>query len=501
MSVNARLNSHLNESSPVPFHSGVGSVHPIGLRVKPPRGHTEDASDTDDLTMLAVLLQDRHLWLQHVGTGAGMFGSVLMELQSASIATGVPLGELRSEDLPLLRQEHRFRGPLGVWERLEATRRHYFGCRPGDLEVLTDYGRDPLRHELADMVDQVIAPDVHDMTGFQVLRAELANQEQPRGATIRNSGWSVGARHLMQGAARQTDVFRLMLTEVATSGEFVMPSRYDGGVARAMFEDVVPIHTAAAEVGFAFACDLALNCLSPPLFPFPPYNPGVYFGHVVQGLATFRFDRSLDVTDPAAVRALLAELTEHAGDDLVRPARLKRDMITRFLGHLWPDVVAGQLFTLSADDLPVPTGPSPLARYKLALSAHAERLRAEAPELFVFPAVTYLADRDAFLARFEQVQPPLLVYDDAGAVPTRRLPGWLEFFLAAGVRHEVLCGIVMHDVPSLAVKLAPYVRSVFGQEHGMAVVRQAVQGVLRGAPVADDLLRATTAQVEPAGPQ
>jgi hypothetical protein len=132
--------------------------------------------------------------------------------------------------------------------------------------------------------------------------------------------------------------------------------------------------------------------------------------------------RSVDVTDPAAVRALLAELTEHAGDDLVTPTRLKHRMITRFLGHLHPDEVAGQLFTLSGHNLPVPTGPSVRMRYEPALASHAERLRA--PELFVFPSAPYLSDRAAFRELFEQVQPPLVAYGDSGIVPTRRAPSW-----------------------------------------------------------------------------
>lgn len=501
--MSSRLTSHLNESSPTLFHSGLGSVDPVAVRLELTRGHTDDASHADTITMLAALLHERHHWLQHIGTSAGLFGSVLLELQSALIGTGVPLGALRAEDLPLLRQEDRFPGPLLAWERLEATRRFYFGCRPGDIETLTSEGRHPLWRELADMLEPVIGIGLTDLTGFREVRAALAKSQPPRSEALRDAGWSVGAKHLMEGAARQTEMFRLLDAAVTTTGEFALPAHfYTGvyGVARGLFDSIAPMRTAAAEIGFAFACDLALNCLSPPLFPFPAYNPGTYFGHVAHRLASFRFDRSVDVTDPAAVRALLAELTEHAGDDLVTPTRLKHRMITRFLGHLHPDEVAGQLFTLSGHNLPVPTGPSVRMRYELALATHAERLRAQAPELFVFPSAPYLSDRAAFRELFEQVQPPLVAYGDSGIVPTRRVPGWLEFFLATGVHYELLRAMVMCDVQQIAARLVPYVRSVFGHEHGMAVIRQVIDGVFQRGPVAAVIWQETTAAVARTGP-
>jgi hypothetical protein len=496
--VRSRLNSHLTESSPTLFHSGLGSVDPVAVRLEMTHWPGNGASYDEHIAAVSALLHERHHWLQHVGTSAGLFSSLLLELQASTIAGGVPLDALRASDLPLLRHEERFASPLLVWERLEATRRLYFGCRPADFEVLADEGRGPFWRDLAPLFDpaiEAVLADASDMAKFLAVRNAPDLHVEVGTTFVRDAGWSVGARHLMEGAARQSEVFRLLSGALDRyQGDepfrFALNPHYTGiyGVARKMFFNAVRAPTAAAEIGFAFACDLALNCLSPPLYPFPPHNPGTYFGHVITKLASFRFDRVVDAFNPQQVRALLEELTEHAGDDLVVPTRFKRDMMNRFLGHLHPDEVAQQMFTVTGNDyMPVPTGSAVRLRYEFALSAQAEHLRAQAPEVFVFPVAPYTDDRAAFRALFEQIQPPLLSYGASGISPSRPMPGWLEFFLATAVQREVYRGMVMFDVAGIGARLAPYVRSALGREHGLAVVHRVLRGVFHNGPIAEDI--------------
>jgi hypothetical protein len=473
----------------------------------PGKGANPDENSAD----FAALLHEHHHWLQHVGTSAGLFGSVLLELQASAIAVNVPLDALRASDLPLLHHEDRYASPLLLWERLEATRRLYFGCRPADLNVLIGDGRAPLWDELAPLLDPVIElvlADASDMATFLAVRHHPDLQVKVGTAVIREAGWSVGARHLMEGAARQSEVFHLLAealdefhktTAPPEEFSFALSPRYTGeyGLAWQQYFDTVGVWTKAAEIGFAFACDLALNCLSPPLYAFPPHNPGTYFARVINKLSSFRFDREMNPFDPRQVRALLDELTEHVGEDLAIPMQFKRDMTNRFFGHLHPDEVAQHLFTISGQGhMAAPAGVSPRLRYQFALNAHAERLRAHAPETFVVPAASHLDDLDAFRELFRQIRPPLLSYGEGGIFPSRQMPGWLDFFLAAGVHMELLRAVVMHDVSGIAARLAPYVRSERGREHGLSVIGKVLRGTFRDGPAGEEIWRHVVAAAE-----
>ncbi|MHC3472143.1 hypothetical protein ACYF6T_26105 [Streptomyces sp. 7R007] len=494
----SRLNSHRNESASTAFHSGLGRVDPVAVRLE--LGEVVDESGTHEerIAVLAALLHERHHWLQHVGTGAGLFGTLLLELQLGMIEGDVPLGELRESDLPLLGQEDRFGDALGRWERLEATRRLYFGCRRGDLDVLRQDGREPLWGELVPTISSVMGGMLPNSPYIERYRAFLEDRRRHLPVDrhfVTESGWSVGARHLMEGAARQSEMFRLLAAALdghrhsgAAAEEFAfnVSEHYSGlyGVARRLFDHTVTTRTAAADVGFSFACDLALNVLAPPLYPVTPVNPGTYFAHVVRRLADFRFDRVIDFTDPAHVRALIAELTDHVarapGLDLTQPLDFKKQVVDALFGHLHPDEVAGELFTLPhADAVPVPSGPSSRLRYLFALTAEAERVRARAPEIFVFPSASYLHDRAAFRTLFERVQPPLLAYGADGLHGTRPIPGWPEYFVATGIHYEVMRGLVMHDAHTLGTHLAPYFRLSPG------LLATVLKGTLHDAPAAD----------------
>jgi hypothetical protein len=503
LSARSRLRSHRAEAFGTGLHSSLGSIHPSALWLQLTRLPGEATTYDDTIADLAVLLHERHHWLQHVGTSAGMFGSTLLSVQTAVIQHNVPLDALRPDDLPLLGREGSFPSALGMWERLEATRRLYFGCRPADLVVLRNDGRAPMWRELGPLLDPVVEhvlADGSEMARLLAVRDHPSLALEPSGILVREAGWSMGARHLMEGAARLNEVLHLLKGALDLHREYPVPAepfrfdlngRFTGeyAVARRMFQSVVGEPTAAAEVGFAFACDLALNCLAPPFYAFPPHNPGTYFAHVVRKLASFRFDRVIDIADPTDTRTLFEELTEHVGEDLTIPVRMRRVMATRFLGHLRPDNVAQEIFAVGHDFIPSATGPGSRQRYEFALSAEAERIRARSPEVFVLPFAAYVADRAAFRALFERIQPPLLSFGDRGITPTRGDPGWLEFFLATGVHGELLRAIVVLDTRGVARRLVPYLRSVAGVEHGHAVVRRVVRGLFDGGPVADEILR------------
>ncbi|MFI7276803.1 hypothetical protein [Streptomyces sp. NPDC049879] len=503
----SRLKSHLTEVSPTAFHSGLGRVDPVAVRLELARDLREDTTHEERVALLAALLHERHHWLQHVGTNAGLFGTLLLEFQTGMVEQ-LPLEELRAGDLPLLAHEKRFAGPLGRWERFEATRRLFFGCRRGDLDVLVAAGRGPLWDELAPLTAEAMG---RLLAGSPRVREYRAFLEAPDGhlpvttEMLEVNRWSVGARHLMEGAARQSETHRLLKAAIdghrdagAPAGKFAFdlsrPRTGVYGVARTVFDQFVGTPTAAADVGFAYACDLALNACAPPLYPFVPVNPGMFFAHVAQRLGGFRFDRALNFTDPAAARALIAELTEHlrgGGPDLSLALDVRRRMVESFLGHLRPDEVAGQIFTdRGAGRLPVPTGPSSRLRYLLALTAEAERVRARAPEFLVFPSASFMADRAAFRETFGRIAPPLVAYGPGDLRASRRDPGWAEFFLATGVHYEVLRGLVMLDARALGTGLAPYVRVAGG------LVRTVLTGALRGAPVAGVIWRHAEAAAE-----
>ncbi|MFR9723901.1 hypothetical protein ACL02R_11130 [Streptomyces sp. MS19] len=503
----SRLKSHLTEVSPTAFHSGLGRVDPVAVRLELARGFGEEGSHEDRVALLAALLHERHHWLQHVGTNAGLFGTLLLEFQTGMVEH-VPLEELRAGDLPLLAHEERYADALGRWERLEATRRLFFGCRRGDLEVLARDGRAPLWREIVPLIGEAMGTLLADSPRLRKYRAFLDSPDSHLPITpevLEVNGWSVGARHLMEGAARQSETHRLLRAALldhrdarAAAEEFAFDlSRHRTGVygvARTVFDQFVRTPTAAADIGFAYACDLALNACAPPLYPFVPLNPGVLFAHVAQRLGGFRFDRMLDFTDPLAARELIAELTEHlrGGDpDLSQALDIRRVLVESVLGHLRPDEVAGRIFTdRGPGRLPEPTGPSSRLRYLLALTAEAERIRADAPEFFVFPSASFTADRAAFRETFARIGPPLVSYGPGGMTATRRDPGWGEFFLAAGLHYEVLRGVVMLDAEALGAGLAPYVTA------GGGLVRTVLTGALRGAPVAEVIWRHAEAAAE-----
>lgn len=500
MSVRSRLRSHRAEASPSLFHSSLGSVDPLSVRleigdVPAPGDGYERYMDT-----LSALLHERHHWLQHVGTSAGLFGSILLEMQGGLILGSVPLGDLWVDDLPLLESEQKFSEALRTWEHLEATRRLFFGCRLGDFKALIDTGRTPLFQSLLpfveEMVEGVYGPSPHLSEQVDHLRSLAGSLEKFKGPLLKQSGWTVGARHLMEGAARQAEIFRRLdlehrrhVEESVDGGPLVInvDEYYAGiyGVARKIFNLAVETVSTAAEVGFAFACDLALNVPCPPVTPFPVDNPGVFYFKICHALRDFRFDRSFDLYDPAQVRSLLEELADHVGN-LSVVAEVKRRTFTSYFGHLDPEELAGNLFEVSKGNLPRPMGGARL-KYVTALGVLAERVRADVPDMFVFPVASYCDDRGAFRKQFNRIQPPLVSYGTNGIAPTRDVFGWLEYFLALAVQNEVGRSLVMFDVGGVAARLAPLVRSIGGEEHGRAVVRRSLAETFGGAPLAEEI--------------
>lgn len=512
MSTRSRLSSHRTEAAPTLFHNTLGSLDPIALRLEITRRPGTGDSYEQTIEFMAALLHERHHWLQHVGTTAGVFGSLLLELQGSVISEVAMPDGLTAADLPLLANEERFAEHLRLWEHLEATRRAFFGCRTGDLTDLERDGRVPLWHELGPQMHSVMA-GVYDglpqIDGLLNIMLHEGGEISPNRAAITQAGWILGARHLMEGAARMTELVRLALgfadqhfdeNRDGTPFRFDPDRHFTGvyGLARNVFQGVVGQRAAAAEIGFVFACDVALNCLAPPVLPFPPENPGLVFLRVCKALADFRFDRAVDMADPVAIRALLDELTEHVREDSLL---VGLDYWTTTVGPLFAaldvDETAAAMYTFDGHDLPDPLADGARLRYSTALTGRAIRLRAQVPELFVFPAAVYLNDSKRFVELFDRIPPPLVAYGDSGLWPTRQQPGWLDFFLAAGVQNEILRGVVMFSAQELGARLVPFLRSGGGTEHGRAVVRLAIGSTLGDSPLAKDIWRYTVAAADP----
>lgn len=504
MSVRSRLSSHRTESAPTLFHSGLGSVDPVALRLETTRRPSGDFGYEQSIELTAALLHERHHWLQHVGTGAGMFGSLLLEMQGTVISeVAMPRG-LTAADLPLLAHEERFAVPLMLWERLEATRRAFHGCRISDLTDLERDGRTPLWRALGPQLHGLMVGMYGDLPAAEGLLDFLLHggeQLSPDVTAVTEAGWILGTRHLMEGAARMTEVVRL----VVGLGDKHFQENWDGtpfrfdsgphftgvyGLARKMFREAVGQASAAAEVGFAFACDVALNCLAPPVFPFPPESPGLAFLRVCRALADFPFDRGVDFRDLAGIRTLIDSLTEHLSQD---PNFVDlgywSTLTVRAFGSLGVDETAAAMYSYDQQDLPDPVGNGSRHRYQTALNVRAIKVRAQAPELFVFPAALYLNDRKHFRDLFDQIPPPLVAHGDSGLWPTREQPGWLEFFLASGVQGEILRGVVMFTAQELGQRLVPFLSSGAGTEHGRRVLRLAISTTLGDSPLADDIWR------------
>jgi hypothetical protein len=505
LSVRSRLSSHRAESAPTLFHTGLGSVDPIALRLETTQRPGADDSYERSSKFLAALLHERHHWLQHVGTGAGMFGSLLLELQGTIIGEVALAHRLTAADLPLQANEERFAEPLLLWERLEATRRLFFGCRTRDLTDLERDGRTPLWRALGPQLHGLMAGvygDLPEIDGLLDFLLHGREELSPNTAAITEAGWILGARHLMEGAARTSEVVRLAIGLAdqhydenwdGTPFRFNVDRHFTGvyGLARKLFHDMVGQAAAAAEVGFAFACDVALNCLAPPVFPFPPESPGIVFLRVCKALADFRFDRAVNMRDPAEIRALLGELTEHIGANPDIDLDYWTTMAGRKFAALDIDETAAAMYTFDGHDLPDPRGNGARLRYTTALSVQAIGLRAQESALFVFPAALYLDDRKRFRDLFDRIPPPLVAYGDSGLWPTREQRGWLDFFLASGVQNEIFRGMVMSNAQELGTRLVPFLRSGGGAEHGRQVLRRAIGSTLGDSPLANDIWQHT----------
>lgn len=483
------------------FHSGLGSVSPVALTLEL-TAVPDDSEQSLDVVAgaLGALLHERHHWLQHVGTVVGVFSSLLIELQAGIAIGAVPLDEIGPGDLPLLTSRWTDEPGLIFWRRVEATRRMVIGCRRNDFEILERNGFPPEFTLLSKSLRTMVA-DV--ASGSDTLAALLDRwndflvEPNERPAVIEERGRLFGARYLMEGAARRSEMFRIAdLWMKDHRGPYDASALFAGdyGVADSVFRSQVAQWSPATEVGFAFACDLALNGFYPPIAPAsgdavtPGWAPGVCFAYVCSLLKGFPFgDHQIDLYDPEEVRALLDALADHVGDSFAMPHAGMADLVQASFGHLDAETEAARVFRLVDGELPEPTRQGSRIRYGLAQMATAYRLRREMPELFVFPVCWYVADRKRFREHFDRIQPPLLSYGGRGIAPSRPETGWLEFFLAAAVTHEAIRGALVCEPDDLASRLLPFARSYGGDEHGRSVLQRALWHTFRGGPLADDL--------------
>lgn len=454
------------------------------------------------VSLLGALLHERHHWLQQIGTVSGLFTSLLLETQAGLIAGNLPVQELTVDDLPLCRGRFADSSAVVGWERVEAARRMFAGCRKGDFTALADNGRSPALLLLAQLQRSVVTQVCRGDPERSPLRnwADLQPVEETP-ILLNHRGWLVGARHLMECAGRISEVFKVGSDlGRADRGPFDFTPLLSGvyGVAHDVFYDGGRPMSVASEIGLSALCDMALNGPYPPLAPTAgkflgrSWSPGAVFAMLVRQTEGFRFDVEVDPFDPAAVRQFIRDLAAHVG---WLPGDLISDAVGSVIGAQDPDVVATEIFRLEEHRLPEPTMNGSRIRYLFSIAARAFEIRREAPELFVFPFAQYGADRKGFRAYFDRLQPPLLAHGEQGLAPTRPIPGWLEFFLAASVEYEVTRRMVMFTAPEIALVLAGYARSIGGTEHGLAVITAELRNMFRGGPLGVELVRLVEAAV------
>ncbi len=468
MSVDSRMQSYRYPENLRLLHSGLGSVNPVTAQLELTVDSSGMRSHKDRIRHLSALLHERHHWLQHVGTLAGVTNRMLLELQAGTVAHSVDFRDLEVEDLPLLKsKDPRHNDTLRAWEETEAVRWLVFGSRASDYQTLqqdgrqADFGRvvQPVQELALALEDSPVIAGV-----LRPLFAQFEPGDYRRLILVPHNGRLVGAKHLMETAARLSEVFRAEdLAETLGSRHYDRSNLWSGeyAVIRSIWDEYSDLErNVATEVGLAYACDLALNGQFPPIYPLlgsvveDAWTPGARFVMAVGHLKTFPFPAKLDPYDPHAVRTLIRSLDDHCESAGWVTGATIAPIMSAAWGNSGPDEYAPLLYQIRAGHL-VPKA-SATMQYYARLSGRAFHLRMESPELFIFPVCRYVHDRADFRAQFQQVQPPLVRYGDDGVGPTSGQPGWLDYWVMTGILGEVLRGVVYNSVDTMAADLSPF---------------------------------------------
>lgn len=328
-----------DKNEPFLFHERLSHVDPIGARLR-----FDIDEEAEPVDQLSILLHERHHWLQHIGTAAGIFNYTFMELQGSTaihIATEHPE---RLASLPIVAGHHGENLLVDDWKNMEYTRRLVMGGRMSDIKTLEDSGH---RQVFTAMIDQW--REIVDTLGSspEYLRRwdALADGESPGDpALLAVDGWLLGARHLMESAARISEMIKAAYLPTRQNGFNMTKGQVESwftGIyrpARTIFYATVNHSFPWSEFAFAFACDWALNCPLPPLLPsagaflHPAFLPGMHFLEVSRALGDFKLPEERTVTLDG-IRQFLGDISrftaQRLGDMLTMSGREAQD----WLGH------------------------------------------------------------------------------------------------------------------------------------------------------------------------
>ncbi|WP_190101139.1 hypothetical protein [Streptomyces griseoflavus] len=477
------MNSYRNDTDSILLRSAHGSFSPtaalIDLGVIPSQ---ESTAPESILRATSTLLHERHHWLQHIGTTAGIYNSLILHFESAVIAGMGDLTSVKEEDLPLLASKSpKYRDVLSIWEHAEAVRRLFFGCRVGDHRKLDAGGSLSTRFLTSALTDHLVE-SIPGPSGLPLSLPKWRDEmfrNRPQHRVVSHRQWIVGARHLMEFSARVSEMFKLAVdwTEAGrthTDMEHHLAGVY--GVAYDLFLKSCEVENDNTNtlVAAALTCDLALNSLYPPAGPALLVSPSMLFIELARDLRDFDFSRPVVINDPISVRELINELHCHLRNRTWAPFELISEQIVDSFGHLTPDAAMNRVF--GAGDFREPPPNADLV-WLASLWGESARRRTKNPELFALPSCVYTCDREFFHSLFDPIAPPVIKADGMMYPAAARTSDfkWLQFTLHLAVQADLLRGVMYSTVDELAAVLARYGLPLTGDElndaHGRDLAR------------------------------
>lgn len=515
MTLNSRLQSHRREASPGLFHTAYGSVSPISLQLTLADPVADDSAAAAKL--MGAMLHERHHWLQNIGTPAGMFHYLILERQAILIqAVLAREKQLSVDDMPLCEGRLKDTLELKLWDHLELVRRMLWGARRGDISVLQEHLGAANFEEVSAQIGQLLLVAVEGADGARShldLMLEIAGGTAASGPILFDSGgWGLGARHLMEDAARTSEVARLIAygshgdEPLATISDLVVGKYFTGmyGKAKSLFYPRLArlypsgTGTRATELAFEYLCDVSLRGAYPPFAPAAggflsaDWNPGAQFAFMLRHLAGFDLHQRVELFDPVDVRGFLADLHAHLNEQtdgfLDASDALAEHTAVSALGTLNSMQVADSLFELR-ENWPFAKSWHGRLSYMLSLSKEALRIRSENPELFVFPACHYVADRQKFHELYDPIASPLVRYPNTGEKsggigPSPGKPeGWMEYFICDAIMYDLLRGMVMQTPDQLVEMVYPYIHTLHGTKSGLSLAEASLNLFFKSRPI------------------
>lgn len=337
---------------------------------------------------------------------------------------------------------------------MEYTRRLVMGGRMSDIKTLEDSGH---RQVFTAMIDQW--REIVDTLGSspEYLRRwdALADGESPGDpALLAVDGWLLGARHLMESAARISEMIKAAYLPTRQNGFNMTKGQVESwftGIyrpARTIFYATVNHSFPWSEFAFAFACDWALNCPLPPLLPsagaflHPAFLPGMHFLEVSRALGDFKLPEERTVTLDG-IRQFLGDISRFTAQRLGDMPAMSGREAQDWLGHQSAPSAGAETDNDGTHRL----------RYLTSLTVRSYELRAAQPELLVLPVISNITSPQTFREAFWSLAPPITHYGPTNNLIAKRAARWA---LPAAVQNDAMRAVMVYDLGGVAATLRPY---------------------------------------------